>query len=108
MQDCLPTGTNLSVRVSSCLAGLILKFLLSMFLASVMWVQVPQWQNDWSQCSVDAPDVDCHWYVVAPDNTFGEGFSWDQAPWFSAEGLQDVANLKNTMKGIHRKASSEI
>ena len=107
MQDCLLTKTNLSLRVSTCLAGLMLQSLISLVFAAVMWVQVPQWANDWSQCSVDAPDVDCHWYVVAPDNTFGEGFSWEHAPWFSAEGLQDVANLKNTMTGIHRNATSE-
>ena len=65
------------------------KALFSLVVAAVMWVQVPQWQPDWSQCSVDTPDVDCHWYVTAPDNTFGEGFSWENAPWFSAEGLLD-------------------
>ena len=72
MQDCLLTNTNLSLRVSTCLAGLMLQSLISLVFAAVMWVQVPQWANDWSQCSVDAPDVDCHWYVVAPDNTFGD------------------------------------
>ena len=45
-------------------------------LANLMWVQVPQWSNDWSQCAVDFPDVACHWYIVNPDSTFGEGFSW--------------------------------
>ena len=47
----------------------MLKALFSLVFAAVMWVQVPQWQPDWSQCSVDTPDVDCHWYVTAPDNT---------------------------------------
>ena len=37
-----------------------------------MWVQVPQWEADWSKCAVDVPDSSCHWYA-APDNTFGEG-----------------------------------
>ena len=27
------------------------------------------------------------------DNTFGEGFDWETAPWYSVEGLQDIANL---------------
>ena len=45
----------------------MLKALFSLVFAAVMWVQVPQWQPDWSQCSVDTPDVDCHWYVTAPD-----------------------------------------
>ena len=83
----------------------MLQALTSLVLAAVMWVQVPQWQNDWSQCAVDVPDVNCHWYVVAPDNTFGEGFSWENAPWFSAEGLEDVAGLTNTMPAIHSQAT---
>ena len=86
----------------------MLKALLSLVFASVMWVQVPQWQPDWSQCAVDTPDVDCHWYVTAPDNTFGDGFSWENAPWFSAEGLRDVGELKDTMTALHRRASEEI
>ena len=24
---------------------------------------------------------------------FGDGFDWETAPWYSVEGLQDVANL---------------
>ena len=84
----------------------MLQALASFVLAAVMWVQVPQWQNDWSRCAVDVPDVDCHWYVVAPDNTFGEGFSWENAPWFSAEGLSDVAKLSRTMPAIHQQAAA--
>lgn len=84
----------------------MLQALASFALAAVMWVQVPQWQNDWSRCAVDVPDVDCHWYVVAPDNTFGEGFSWENAPWFSAEGLSDVAELSRTMPAIHQQAAA--
>ena len=86
----------------------MLQALISLVLAAVMWVQVPQWESDWSQCSVDVPDVDCHWYVVAPDNTFGEGFSWSNAPWFSAEGLLDIGNLKNTMGNIHDEAAAHV
>ena len=48
--------------------------LLSLLLSSVLWVQVPQWSDDWSKCAVDIPDASCHWYIAAPDNTFGEGF----------------------------------
>ena len=44
--------------------------LLSLLLSSVLWVQVPQWSDDWSKCSVDVPDASCHWYITAPDNTF--------------------------------------
>ena len=42
-----------------------------------MYVQVPQWADDWAVCAVDIPDAKCHWYVMAPDNTFGEGFDWE-------------------------------
>ena len=97
------------IRLAShpCLIWFMLQALMSLVLAAVMWVQVPQWETDWSQCSVDVPDVDCHWYVVAPDNTFGEGFSWSNAPWFSAEGLLDIGNLKNTMGNIHDEAAAQ-
>jgi len=97
------TETN-SCKVSISCPKIMLKALFSLVFAAVMWVQVPQWQPDWSQCSVDTPDVDCHWYVTAPDNTFGEGFSWENAPWFSAEGLRDVGDLNNTMTTIHGQA----
>ena len=60
----------------------------------VMYVQVPQWADDWAVCAVDIPDAKCHWYVMAPDNTFGEGFSWEDAPWFDANGLNDVAPMR--------------
>ena len=60
----------------------------------VMYVQVPQWADDWAVCAVDIPDAKCHWYVIAPDNTFGEGFSWEDATWFDANGLNDVAPMQ--------------
>ena len=31
---------------------------------------------------------------MAPDNTFGEGFDWESAPWFDANGLNDVAPMQ--------------
>ena len=93
-----------SCKVSISSPRSMLRALFSLVFAAVMWVQVPQWQPDWSQCSVDTPDVNCHWYVTAPDNTFGEGFSWENAPWFSAEGLRDVGDLNNTMTTIHSQA----
>ena len=31
---------------------------------------------------------------MSPDNTFGEGFSWEDAPWFDANGLNDVAPMQ--------------
>ena len=60
----------------------------------VMYVQVPQWADDWAVCAVDIPDAKCHWYIVSPDNTFGEGFDWETAPWFDANGLNDVAPMQ--------------
>ena len=59
-----------------------------------MWVQVPQWTDDWAVCAVDIPDAACHWYVANADNTFGEGFDWEIAPWFDANGLQDIAPMQ--------------
>ena len=47
--------------------------LLSLLLSSVLWVQVPQWSDDWSKCAVDIPDASCHWYITAPDNTLAKG-----------------------------------
>ena len=60
----------------------------------VMYVQVPQWADDWAICAVDIPDAKCHWYVMSPDNTFGEGFDWEEAPWFDVNGLNDVAPIQ--------------
>ena len=80
--------------------GLVLRTLLSIVAVALLWIQVPQWQDDWSMCAVDVPDVDCHWYVTAPDSTFGEGFDWATAPWFDVNGLRDIADLKNTMAGL--------
>ena len=66
----------------------------SILIVAVMWVQVPQWADDWAVCAVDIPDAKCHWYIVSPDNTFGEGFDWETAPWFDANGLNDVAPMQ--------------
>ena len=60
----------------------------------VLYVQVPQWTDDWAVCAVDIPDAQCHWYVANADNTFGEGFDWETAPWFDANGLNDVAPIQ--------------
>ena len=57
-----------------------------------MYVQVPQWADDWAVCAVDIPDAKCHWYVIAPDNTFGDLMG--NAPWFDANGLNDAAPMQ--------------
>ena len=62
--------------------------------AETLWVQVPQWSDDWEKCAVDVPDAACHWYVANADNTFGEGFDWESAPWYSIEGLKDVPAMQ--------------
>ena len=58
--------------------------------AVVSFVQVPQWDNDLTKCSVAVPDTACHWYVVNPDNTFGKGFSCITAPEFDIKALRDI------------------
>ena len=60
----------------------------------VLYVQVPQWTDDWAVCAVDIPDAQCHWYVQQADNTFGEGFDWENAPWFDVNGLNDVPPIQ--------------
>ena len=44
---------------------MIFAFILSLFAnhLPVMYVQVPQWADDWAVCAVDIPDAKCHWYV---------------------------------------------
>ena len=75
--------------------------IISLLLSSVLWVQVPQWSDDWSKCSVDVPDASCHWYITAPDNTFGEGFDWASAPWFDAnQSLTSMTLIRDTFGEI--------
>ena len=81
---------------SALILGIIFAFMVylpNMAYAETLWVQVPQWSDDWEKCAVDVPDAACHWYVANADNTFGEGFSWEDAPWYSIEGLIDVAPM---------------
>ena len=72
----------------------MMRNLISIIIFLTMWVQVPQSGNDWSKCAVDIPDSSCHWYIKSPDNTFGEGFDWEKAPWFDVNGLNDVARIE--------------
>ena len=85
--------------------------LFSVFFSTLLWVQVPQWSDNWSKCAVDVPDSACHWYIVAPDNTFGNGFDWNTAPWFNANGLNDIAKIssKTVLEKLQepKKAASE-
>ncbi len=53
-----------------------------------------RYTDDWAVCAVDIPDAACHWYVANADNTFGEGFDWEDAPWFDVNGLNDVAPIQ--------------
>ena len=46
--------------------------ILNLFFATLLWVQVPQWSDDWSHCAVDVPDSSCHWYVANADNTYAD------------------------------------
>ena len=64
----------------------------------VLYVQVPQWTDDWAVCAVDIPDAQCHWYVQQADNTFGEGFDWENAPWFDVNGLNILRTVKHKLE----------
>ena len=37
------------------------KSLFSFIFAALLWVQVPQWSDDWSKCAVDVPEFDRDW-----------------------------------------------
>ena len=75
--------------VTTC-KGVVITGFLGVLFAMLSFVQVPQWDNDWTKCSVFVPDTACHWYVVNPDNTFGKGFSWITAPEFDVAALRDI------------------
>ena len=45
--------------------------------AETLWVQVPQWSDDWEKCAVDVPDAACHWYVANADNTSELDRDWE-------------------------------
>ena len=83
--------------------GTVIKSLLGFLFAALVFVQVPQWDNDWTKCSVSVPDTACHWYVVNPDNTFGKGFSWITAPEFDVAALNDIGaqHEVTVSKGYH-------
>lgn len=68
-----------------------MSFVFSIVFAALSFVQIPQWDVNWKECSVSVPDSACHWYVSNPDNTFGKGFSWITAPSFDIEGVRDIA-----------------
>ena len=59
----------------------------------VMYVQVPQGADDWAVCAVDIP----------------EGFDWENAPWFDANGLGDVAPMqaKTVVEKLQNKGTYE-
>ena len=42
--------------------------------AETLWVQVPQWSDDWEKCAVDVPDASVIGTLLTLTNTFGEGF----------------------------------
>ena len=86
----LTQATAKSGRIVAIRNAIVIKSLLGMLFAALVFVQVPQWDNDWTKCSVSVPDTACHWYVVNPDNTFGKGFSWITAPEFDVAALNDI------------------
>jgi len=86
-----PQEAEKSGRILTNRNAVVIKSLLGMLFAALVFVQVPQWDNDWTKCSVSVPDTACHWYVVNPDNTFGKGFSWITAPEYDVAALRDIA-----------------
>ena len=86
----LTQGAAKSCKMISIRNNVVIKGFLSFLFAALVFVQVPQWDNDWTKCSVSVPDTACHWYVVNPDNTFGKGFSWITAPEFDVAALNDI------------------
>ena len=81
-----------SIKVIS-LTNLKYKEIVSLIIVLSLWVQVPQWEDDWTKCAIDIPDSSCYWYVKSPDNTFGRGFDFDNAPLFDVNGLNDIAKI---------------
>ena len=63
-----------------------------------MWTQVPQWNDIWSKCVVDVPDVDCQLVHSRPGQYFGVGYKKETAPLFGVEGLYDISKLKDVVK----------
>ena len=64
--------------------------LLSLFgalLAVLNFVQVPQWDVDWKECSVACPTRLAIGMWLILDNTFGKGFSWITAPSFDMKAF---------------------
>jgi hypothetical protein len=84
-------GARKHVTIENNYEFMMLRHIFMLVFAVLSFVQVPQWDNDWTKCSVAVPDTACHWYVVNPDNTFGKGFSWITAP---------KEPLKNPLKSI--------
>ena len=73
----------------------MLSSIFSLVFSTLFWVQVPQWSDNWAKCAVDVPDSACNWSIVSPDNTFGTGFNWANAPWFDSNGLSDIAKISS-------------
>ena len=65
------------------------------FYISLFYVGASSSMGGWLfKICVDVPDSSCHWYVAAPDNTLGEGFNWENGPWFDANEFLDVAKTE--------------
>ena len=92
-QETITSKKKLSKRIRQ-LTSQIVEKIISLIILFALWVQVPQWDDDWSKCAVDVPDASCHWYIKSPDNTYGNGFDWKNAPWFDANGLNDIPRIE--------------
>ena len=62
-----PISIRYIPRIFVCIFILTVAFISKPVLAETtpaLWIQVPQWSDDWSKCAVDIPDASCHWYIT--------------------------------------------
>lgn len=76
--------------------------LLALMMVMVVLVQVPQWQETWTQCSIDAPDVDCHWYVTSEQLDADIVFDWQAEAWYETEKLISIGKLKTPISVLKK------
>ena len=57
-----PISIRYIPRIFICIFFLTISFIAKPVLAETsqaLWIQVPQWEDDWSKCAVDVPDSAC-------------------------------------------------
>ena len=67
-----PISIRYIPRIFVCIFILTIAFISKPVLAQTtpaLWIQVPQWSDDWSKCAVDVPDAACTgtlWLQIIP------------------------------------------